>query len=159
MCNSLTDDVIEILQQPESGIVLILTVGNDFRSDDGVGPYIAKHVHSPKKGIRIIDAGERPETVLDHAASLRPARTVIIDAADFGGLPGEARVISEQFIPESTLSTHAFPIRAVAKILAEDTDAGVYFIGIQAGSVFCGEKMSPMVKQTANSIIALLSED
>ena len=137
--------------------MLILTVGNDLRSDDGAGPYIAKHVHSPKKGVHIIDAGERPEMVLDQAAALRPARTVIIDAADFGGAPGEARLISEQFIPECTLSTHTFPLRAVAKILAEDTSADVYFIGIQAVSVSYGEQMSPTVKQTADGIIALLS--
>ncbi len=158
MCNLLTGDVIKILQSPESGIVLVLTVGNDFRSDDGVGPYIAKHVHSPKKGVRIIDAGDRPEMVFDQAVELRPARTVIIDAADFGGTPGEARVIDGEFIPECTLSTHTFPLRVVAKILAEDTAADVYFLGIQAGTVSYGGQMSPAVKKTAETITALLSQ-
>src|SRR5271169_4329574 len=156
---ALTDDIVKILQPPESGIVLVVTVGNVFRADDSVGPYIAKHVRSPKKGVHIVDAGERPEMVFDHAAVLKPARTVIIDTAEFGGLPGEARVIAEEFIPESILSTHTFPLRAIAKILAEDTSADVYFIGIQAVSVAYGEQMSPMVKQTADSIIALLSGD
>ena len=105
----LTADVIELLKPGSNGPLLVITVGNRLRSDDGVAPYIAECAKRPKNGIIILDAGERPEDILWKAIEVRPESVVIIDAADFGGEPGEVRAIPEEFIPENPISTHRFP--------------------------------------------------
>jgi hydrogenase 3 maturation protease len=58
--------------------------------------------------------------------------------------------------PDTTLSTHIFPLRIIAKILSEDTGAEVLFLGIQPGNMSYGEDLSPRVKESAEEIIALL---
>ena len=153
----LTADVIELLKPESKGPLLVITVGNLLRSDDGVGSYIAEHAKRPKKGIIILNAGERPEDILWKAIEVRPGRVVIIDAADFGGEPGEVRVIPEEFIPENPISTHRFPLRIISRLLTEDTGARVDFICIQPKSVGFGEGLSGRVISSAEEIVEILS--
>ncbi len=155
----LTADVIELLKPTSSGTLLVITVGNRLRSDDGVGPYIAEHAKRPKNGIIILDAGERPEDILWKVIEARPERVVMIDAADFAGEPGDVRVIPEEFIPENPISTHRFPLRVISRLVAEDTGAMVDFICIQPESVGFGEGISDKVRSSAEEIVEVLSAE
>lgn len=145
------------MQPHPPDIILIITAGNIFRADDGVGPYIARHLPDPRDGILILDAGERPENIIDRAVEAKPVWTVILDAAEFGGVVGEARVIPSELIEDCIVSTHTFPLPGVAKIIQYDTGSEVFFIGIQPGSKDFAEGLSAPVEQTAREIIALLS--
>jgi hydrogenase 3 maturation protease len=142
----------------ESGITLIITIGNQLRSDDGVGPYIAKNVQKTRKHIHVLDARDRPEDIISGTAGIRPDRTIIIDAADFGGKPGEIRLIPEDVIPDKSLSTHSIPLRVITRILAEDTGSEVFFLGIQPGSMEFGEGLSQPIKESAAEIIKLIRQ-
>ena len=153
----LTADVIELLKPESSGTLLVITVGNPLRSDDGVGPYIAAHAKRPKNGIIILDAGERPEDIVGKAIEIRPERVVIIDAADFAGEPGEVRAIPEEFMQENPISTHRFPLRVISRLVTEDTGARVDFICIQPESVGFGEGLSDTVRSSAEEIVMMLS--
>ncbi|MBA4349211.1 MAG: hydrogenase maturation peptidase HycI [Thermodesulfovibrio sp.] len=153
----LTADIKNILRPSEAGITLIITVGNSFRTDDGAGPYIAKNISKPPRNIVVLDAGDKPENVIDKAIEIRPSKTIIIDAADFGGTVGEIRLIPEDSIPDNTLTTHTFPLRIVARIIAEDTGSEVFFIGIQPRSMEFGEELSLEVKESADEIINILA--
>lgn len=153
----LTDDIRELLKPPLSGTLLVITAGNVLRSDDGVGPYIAKQVRTPGNKTVILDAGDKPENIIYKAVEVKPARTVIIDAADFGGAAGDVRLIPGDSIPGNILSTHGFPMSIVSKVILEDTGSSVFFIGIQQDSVAFGEGLSPEVKKSAHEIIGLLS--
>ncbi len=156
MSRSLTDEVKKALCPANEGLTLIVTVGNSLRADDGIGPYIAAHLTSPKTGLHILDAADRPEDCIDAAVALRPAKTVILDAADFGGKAGETRVIPQELIPDSTLSTHTFPLKIITKILEQETGSAVFFIGIQPEKVLFGEGLSAPVLQAAEDIICFL---
>ena len=136
----------------------VITVGNSLRSDDGVGPYIAGQVKIPKDGVIILDAGDRPENIVWKATEVAPKRVVIIDAADFGGEPGEVRAIPEDCLPENPISTHRFPLRVISQLVTEDTGARVDFICIQPQSVGFGEGLSERVKAAAEEIVMMLSE-
>lgn len=153
----MTADVIELIKPGSSGPLLVITVGNRLRSDDGVAPYIAEQAKRPKKGIIILDAGERPEDILWKAIEARPERVVIIDAADFGGEHGEVRAIPEEFIPENPISTHRFPLRVISRLVTEDTGARVDFICIQPQSVGFGEGLSERVRSSAEEIVMIMS--
>lgn len=156
----LTDEVIDVLSMPSEGLMLIIAVGNELRSDDGVGPYIADALTKTQfANMVVINACQRPEDAIFKACSLQPSKTVIIDAAMFNGCQGEARIVPEDLIPLSTNSTHSIPMAVVSKFIAQDTGAPVYFIGIQAESMAFGEGLSHAVKETADSIITKLKQN
>ena len=106
----------------------------------------------------VLDAGYTPENIVDEAIQLNPDNIVIFDAADFGGVPGEVRVIPAEAIPETTLSTHMISMNVVAALIAGDTGAKVCFIGIQPKSVEMGEGLSEEVKQSADVIVQRIKE-
>ena len=137
---------------------LIITIGNSFRSDDGVGPYIARKISKNKKNIIVLNAEDRPESIIDSAVDLRPGKVVIIDAADFNGIPGEIRIIEKKDIPNTSLSTHSFSPKIISAILEEDTGADVYFLGIQPESIQLREGLSKSVKNTAEIILSFLEK-
>ena len=140
--------------KPRKGTNLVITAGNSFRSDDGVGPYLYTLLKGCS-GLTVIDAGYTPENIVDEAIGINPDYIVVIDAADFQGRPGEIRIVSDDLIPTSTLSTHAIPLNVITRLIEESTGAATVFIGIQVRSVMMGEGLSPEVQAAAE----LLSQE
>lgn len=172
MSNLSAGNLTNLLTPQEFHHTLIITVGNCFRADDGVGPYIASGLSQSTK-LSVIDAGSAPENVIDQAVKIlaehsalsdRPVRAsaqriIFIDAADFGGTPGELRLIDAEQIPESSLSTHSVPLPVVSRILHEDTSAKIYFIGIQPKSVEYKEQLSKEVSLVADKLVKHINEE
>ena len=136
---------------------LIITIGNDLRADDGVGPYIFNECQMSNAKCQMINAGEKPENIMGQAINEKTTKIVIIDAADFNGRPGEVRLIEKENIPETTLSTHTFPLRVIAGLLEEDLKVPVCFLGIQPESLELGKGISAEVKASAKEIIEIIS--
>ncbi len=137
---------------------MIVTAGNSLRNDDGVGPFIAAGLKQFKNNkFILVDAGMTPENSIDEVISARPGKVVFIDAADFGGAPGEIRIVPEESISDFTLSTHVFPLSAIARIAGEDTGAAVFFICIQITNASLGETICKEVLNSARLIIDFLS--
>jgi len=153
MLSLLTDDVIGAITRSPS--LLLITVGNDLRGDDGVGPYIAENLSPSRGDFFLIDAGGQPESILDSAEATGAREVIIIDAADFGGLPGEARLFGIDAIPETTMSTHIFPLPVIARLMEKDMGCRVRFLGIQAATFAFGAPLSEAVKKTADELLAL----
>lgn len=84
--------------KPGRGLTVILTVGNTLRRDDGVGPYISKKLVEGSS-LKIIACETRPENFLEEVVRLKPGQIFVIDAADFGGLAGEVKIIPNEKIP------------------------------------------------------------
>ncbi|MBN2145579.1 MAG: hydrogenase maturation peptidase HycI [Candidatus Aureabacteria bacterium] len=136
----------------DGGCLVILTVGNTLRSDDGAGPYMASKLHSASN-VKIIDGGMHPENSIEQITAWKPSIILIIDAADFGGGAGEVRIIESEAIPENSLSTHAISLKVIAKILNDDIGAKIIFIGIQPKDVSFGEGLSPEVKTASDELV------
>ncbi len=158
MSSSLTADVINALSFHPGGHTVCITVGNSLRSDDGVGPYIAAELENTGQ-LTVIDAGQNPENIIDEVAAVKPARILIIDAADFGLPAGQARLVDQEIIPETALSTHMISLKVIARLIAEDTGGDVEFLGIQPGSVDLKEGLSAAVKETADRIIEIIRKE
>lgn len=158
MCNSLTAEIKAALRPTGQGATLLVTIGNALRSDDGVGPYIAARLQTPPPGYCLLDAGDRPESLLHPELEAKPAKIIILDAADFHGRPGEIRLIPPELIPEQALSTHAFPLNIAVRLLQEDTGALVHVVGIQPRQAGLGEGLSPEVRRAAELIILAVQE-
>lgn len=155
MSNLLTAEVCSALAFIP-GLNIIITVGNTLRADDGVGPYIGPLIIATDQ-VKIINAGYNPENIIEEAIALQPVKIIIIDAADFQGVPGEARVISQEHIPEASLSTHAVPLKVIYHLLVHNTGAQAVMIGIQPQSLEHKEELSPEVKATADEIIKYIN--
>ncbi len=172
------------LSPSKTGKTIYVLTGNTLRGDDGVGPYIAGRLgsdESPGRELRdiknkgkeyselrrmnpaeiqkcsvILDAGERPEVFIDRIIRERPSKTIFIDAADFYGEAGEVRVLPSSTLDDSSMSTHRFPLSAVARIIQEDTRAEVIIVGIQIRTVHFGSQMDRRIEASAEKIIELL---
>lgn len=153
----LTVELKDIFTPSAKGKLLVVTVGNSLRSDDGVGIYIAKHIQKCKKNIIILNAESKPENIIHKVVQIKPQKVVIIDAADFGGRIGEIRLIKKTDIQNTSLSTHSFSLNIIARIIEEDTGANVFFLGIQPRSVQLGEGLSKSVRKAAQKIISCIS--
>ena len=88
------------------GKVVILGIGNTLRSDDGVGSILASRIKD-KVPYLVYDAGPTPENYLGKIIKDKPDNIVIVDAVDFGGKPGEFRIVEGEDIKTVNLfSTH-----------------------------------------------------
>jgi len=159
MSNMLTVELNDIFTPSTKGKLLVVTIGNSLRSDDGIGIYIAKGIKKCKKNIIILNADSRPENIIEKAVQIKPHKIVIIDAADFGGRAGEIRLIEKADIPNTSLSTHSFSLNIIARILEKRTGVEVFFLGIQPKSLRLGEDLSKSVVKAAEKIIASLCSD
>ena len=139
---------------------LCVGMGNSFRSDDGVGPYIVKRL--AKRCPRLPWYVCRDEGV-DLIVRWQPYRTVVMFDAVASADPA-GTVYSFQ-IPPDTLpatvfacSTHAFNIADVIR-LAENLGQlpqYVWVYGIVGRSFAMGKELSPEVRLSADQLVQRL---
>jgi hydrogenase maturation protease len=155
MSSSLSSEILSALK-PE-GRRVVITIGNPLRADDGVGPFIGEQVLD-QDGLLVLNALMNPEDIVEDAIEYKPEKMIVIDAADFGGEPGEIRIIPLDRLQHYTvLSTHQFPVHVPLNIVKEETDATLVILGIQPASVEFGDPISEEVRQTAQLIIECLN--
>jgi len=132
------------------GNVVILGVGNELRGDDGVGVHIASRV----KRRNFINAGVAPENFVGKIKRMKPERIVIFDALDFGGKPGEVKIVDARKTEGLKISTHSLPLSFFCKLFE---DIGIYLVGIQPKNNEFGKGMSNEVVERAEKLVELLT--
>jgi len=137
------------------GRVCVLGVGNRQRRDDGCGSLIAEYL-AEQTAMMAIDAGVVPENYLEKIARLEPDTVLIVDAVDFGGAPGEFRILEPEQVKHAGLSTHALSLRMAADFLFARTKASVAFVSIQPADLGDGVGLSAEVAHAVHSIQSLL---
>jgi len=105
-----------------------------------------------------IDAGSVPENYLEKAARWRPDTILILDATDFGGVAGEARILDPSQVGSAALSTHALSLRMAADYLTARTRARVALLAIQPANVGRGSELSEAVSAAIERLEAVLSD-
>lgn len=138
------------------GRVVVLGVGNALKADDAVGPSVAESLSRQFPG-RVFDAGQAPENFTAPVRRARPDTIILVDAADFGGEPGEIRIASSDDVGGLMMGTHAPPLSMFMSILKEDTGADVYLLAVQAASMRLGDTMHQDVKRAVEDIIVELT--
>ncbi len=138
------------------GRVVVLGVGNVLKGDDAAGPAVAEALAREFPG-RAFDGGQAPENFAGPVRRAEPETIVIVDAADFGGEPGEVRVASAEDVGGLMMGTHAPPLSVFMSILKEETGADVYLLAVQAASMRLGDMMSPDVRTAVDGIILELT--
>jgi hydrogenase 3 maturation protease len=137
------------------GRVCLLGIGNRYWHDDGVGSYLAEAL-KPCQGMDVIDAGFIPENHLETVAGKNPKTILMVDATDFGGRPGQVRLLYPDKVAHSGLSTHAGSLRMLAEYLEARTQASIALLAIQPADTSAGEGLSEEVTRTFKSLLKIL---
>jgi len=135
---------------------LILGVGNTVRGDDGVGSLLVQKLTGRVEAC-CIDAGIAPENFLEKIVRKKPDTVLIVDAADFGGSPGEIRLLELDQLASGGLSTHALSLQMACTYLKLRLPVEVYLLAIQPGQTN-SEDLSGPVRAALDRLTALFLE-
>ena len=143
------------LQAFARGKVCLLGIGNRYWRDDGVGSRLAEALQS-QPDFAVIDAGFIPENYLEKVAAQNPDSILIVDATDFGGTAGQARLLFPDKVTFSGISTHAGSLQMLAEYLQARTNANIALLAIQPGDTSAGEGLSAEVAATLDHLLEIL---
>jgi hydrogenase maturation protease len=134
----------------DSTRTVVIGVGNPLRGDDGVGVRVAQELADGPlpEGVAVADGGTGG---LDLLFVLEQAeRVVLIDAAEMGCAPGEARTFAGERVAETPgvrfASTHGFGVAdvlALARAVGVQSDVTV--VGIEPETVAYRDGLSETV--------------
>ncbi|MEW5922711.1 MAG: hydrogenase maturation protease [Candidatus Zixiibacteriota bacterium] len=145
--------------------ILVIGVGNDFHSDDGVGLYVAREIR--KKGLKnttIIEGINDGTSMIEAWKGI--SRAIVIDCVHSKGKSGIIYRFDalKENIPESyfpSLSTHAFNITDTIA-LARSIDYlpnSLIIYGIRGQKFGTGQGLTAMVQKGADEMIIRIVEE
>ena len=140
-----------------AGKVVIVGIGNSLLADDGAGSLVAEGLRKAHPDV-VFDAGQAPENYIAPVRRAAPAAVVLVDAADFGGYPGEVRTAASDDVEGLMLGTHAAPLSMFMKMLIHETGADVRLVAIQVVDTTLGGNMSREVADSAAALVSQLEE-
>ncbi len=144
--------MLEGIKARLKGKIIILGIGNTLRSDDGVGSLLAAQLKD-KVPFELIDAGSAPENYLEKIIKIKPETIIIIDAVDFGGNPGEIKILREEDLKSSNLFfTHNASLSMSINYLKKSHPADIIILIIQPKNINFNDKLSPEVSLTLEKL-------
>jgi len=139
--------------------LIILGIGNPLRGDDALGVEILRLLENKvPRNVSLIEGGSVPENFIGKIKSLAPSHILLIDAAHFGGNPGEVNFMSPEETIGLAISTHTIPLYLTAELIKEATDAKVLLLGIQPKKIDLGEEISYEVKEAIKKVAETIIE-
>ena len=142
-CNHGSDDI--------AGRIVLLSIGNELRSDDGVACRILNALQKLEPDICFFDlachTGFIPECLPGHSAA------IIVDATCNGASPGDLSIVRiadpENCRAMLPRSSHSLSLSDELSFLANTgrLPAQLYFIGIEVASVDWLNKLSPTLEE------------
>ena len=139
--------------------LIVLGVGNELKSDDGVGPFIIKKLlaeNIENDNLLFIDAQTVPENFTGKIRKENPSHVIIVDACLMGCQPGEIKIVDKEDFANIGISTHSMSLSYFVKYLEKDNDFKVIFVGIEPETMDWGENPTENVEKTAFEFIEIL---
>jgi hydrogenase 3 maturation protease len=151
------EEDLQIFFREQQKKVVIIGVGNPIRADDGVGVKIIKKLQTIELcDVLLLNSETVPEAFIDNVVEYNASHVLIIDAANFHGYYGEARLIPIENIGRATVSTHNLPLTIFATYVKQTLNAKVILLGIQPKIIEFGAEMSSKVHASAEEIVEIL---
>ena len=135
-----------------NGRVCLLGIGNRYHHDDAFGPYLAEAIES-RSDYDVIDAGIIPEDYIEMTAHKHPDTILLVDATDFGGEPGEVRLLYPEHVAYSAASTEAGSLRMLAEYMQARTHARIGLLAVQPADTSDGKGLSQPVAKTLDDLL------
>jgi hydrogenase 3 maturation protease len=145
------------LQGRLKGRVLLVGAGNTLRGDDGAGPAIIALLEG-KVNASLLDVGEVPESYFSRIFDAQADTIVFLDAANFGGAPGDVAVLEPEDLAGFSVSTHQMPVDLFCRYIRQNSRAGLFVIGIQPAQIGFGEPMSSPVAESVHALADVLQK-
>lgn len=139
--------------------LIVLGVGNELKSDDGVGPFIIKNLISENienEKLLFIDAQTVPENFTGKIRKEQPSHVIIVDACLMNGNAGDMKIVDKDDFASIGISTHSMSLSYFVKYLEKDSDINVIFVGIEPETMDWGVKPTEPVENTAYEFIKIL---
>lgn len=139
--------------------LIILGVGNELKSDDGVGPYIIKMLDEEfvqNESLLFIDAQTVPENFTGKIRKENPTHMIIVDACLMDKKPGDMQIVDKYDFANIGISTHSMSLSYFVKYLEKDTDFKIIFVGIEPETMDWGDEPTSEVKKAAIEFIEIL---
>jgi len=137
--------------------VAVLGIGNPLRRDDAVGLEIVKMLRGrASRKVRLLECETVPENFTREVREFRPTHVLMIDAAQLGAEPGEARLVPPERILGMFLSTHAIPLSLLTEVIKQSIDAEVMILGVQPKEIEFGEGLTPELRRASKRIVSIL---
>lgn len=139
--------------------LIILGVGNELKSDDGVGPFIIKRSTDEvvqNEALIFIDAQTVPENFTGKIRKEKPTHVIIVDACLMDKKPGEMQIVDKYNFANIGISTHSMSLSYFVKYLEKDTDFKIIFVGIEPETMDWGDEPTSEVKKAAFEFIEIL---
>jgi hydrogenase 3 maturation protease len=146
--------LLEFLSGAEK--VAILGVGNDLRTDDGLGLYIVDGLKTDHPNVLIENVGSVPEAFARPLAEFGATRVIMVDAADMIKPPGHVELVTKDRIGGIAISTHRMPLSLLMAYLEQQTGGKTLLLGVQPKSIQFGEGLTPELEDVARKIISSL---
>jgi hydrogenase 3 maturation protease len=141
------------------GKVAIVAVGNIMRSDDGLGSKFIELLKTLPVNARLFDCGTAPENYIFPILSAACDTIVLVDAADLGMAPGEAKVLELDQIMNVSFSTHSPSPRLFTDLLKTGKeDLNIFIVSVQPKSTALGGPMSDEVLKGLGVLAGIFSE-
>ncbi|MEW6075749.1 MAG: hydrogenase 3 maturation endopeptidase HyCI [Candidatus Omnitrophota bacterium] len=126
---------------------LIVGVGNVLRGDDGFGSLLAQRLQG-KLTIKVIDSGSAPENYLGKITKEGPRIVLLIDAVDFGALPGQMKLFDLRTCStRSVFFTHSLAPDFLNSFLQQSSGAQVSLLAVQPANLGLGDPLSPALSE------------
>jgi len=133
-------------------------VGNTLRGDDGFGPALVERLAGRTRAV-CIDAGTTPENQTAPVLRARPDAVIVLDAADFGGEPGELSLIEAGRISECGGATsHSMSLRLLADYLTGETGARMALLAVQPADTRFGKPLCARVAEALDAAASAILE-
>ena len=139
--------------------LIILGVGNELKSDDGVGPFIIKNLMAENiesDRLLLIDAETVPENFTGKIRKENPSHIIIVDACLMGCQPGDIKIVDKDDFTNIGISTHSMSLSYFVKYLEKDTDFKIIFVGIEPETMDWGANPTEVVEKTAFDFIKII---
>ncbi len=141
--------------------VAVVGLGSTLRRDDFVGVQIVRTLRPRvlSSSVYLLECEAIPESYIDSIVDFSPSHLLVIDAASLNLKPGSANLLSSnQLAKQTTVSTHALPLRIFCEYLEREVNLKIGLLLIQPKDTDFGEGLSKEVEGTAIYVAGLLSK-
>ena len=136
--------------------VAVLGIGNDLRTDDGLGPFIVENLDIRSSNVLIENVGSVPEGFARPLAEFGAERVIMIDAADMRKPVGHIELVTKNRIGGISISTHSMPLSFLMMYLEQETGGQTILLGIQPKSIQFGEGLTQEIQEVVDRVIDVL---
>jgi hydrogenase maturation protease HycI len=147
-------DVNHLFAEYAGSKIAILGIGNELRYDDAVGLAVVERlslfINDPS--VVVLNCQNAPENFTGHLKRIKPTCVVLIDAADFGATPGDARIFQLNDLDDSSGSTHKASLLALGQYLQTEMTCNIFVIGIQPANCDFGNELSPVARRASVAV-------